>query len=145
MAITTVTPCGLICDICIGFQRTKNRCSGCAGDFKPAHCTKCSILNCPEKQFCSGTPCDACAKYPCKRLKNLEKRYSLKYGESLMENFRRIEALGLDGFLQAAEAEWTCPAAARCSVFIAPTAFRVARPMPDSQEIRNGQNCDCHA
>lgn len=109
MAITTVAPCGLICDICNGFQRKKNRCTGCAGDFKPTHCAKCSILNCPEKQGCPGKPCDSCCKYPCKRLKNLEKRYSLKYGESLMENFRRIETLGLNEFLQEAEAEWTCP------------------------------------
>lgn len=106
MAITTVAPCGLICDICIGFQRKKNKCPGCCkGDgIKP-----CSILVCPEKQGCPGRPCNACAKYPCKRLKGLEKRYTSKYGESLMENFRRIKALGLEKFLLEAEVEWTCP------------------------------------
>ena len=110
MAITTVAPCGLICDICIGFQRKKNRCPGCAVGFdKPALWVQCSIVNCPEKQGNPAKPCNACAKYPCKRLKSLEKRYTTKYGESLMENFRRIEALGLNAFLLEAEKEWTCP------------------------------------
>lgn len=110
MAITTVAPCGLICDLCIGFQRKKNRCPGCTCEInQPACCGKCSILNCPDKQRCPGKPCNACAKYPCKRLKNLERRYTTRYGESLMENFRRIEALGLDAFLLEAEVEWLCP------------------------------------
>ena len=110
MAITTVAPCGLICDICIGFQRKKNSCPGCTCEInQPACCGKCSIMNCPEKQGCPGKPCNACTKFPCKRLKNLERRYTTRYGESLMENFRRIEALGLDAFLLETEMEWTCP------------------------------------
>ncbi len=110
MAITIVAPCGLICDICVGFQRKKNRCPGCTGiGNKTTHCMKCSILNCPEKQGVSSRPCNGCSRYPCKRLKSLEKRYKTKYGESLMENFQKIEELGLDQFLLETEKEWTCP------------------------------------
>ena len=111
MAITIVAPCGLICDLCLGFQRKKNKCPGCTGEWA----RPCSILKCPERQGDLAKPCNACAKFPCKRLKSLEKRYSEKYGESLMENFRKIGALGLDGFLLEAEAEWTCPG---CSALI---------------------------
>jgi len=110
MSITIVAPCGLICDLCLGFQREKNKCSGCTtqGE-KPLSCTKCIIVNCPEK---SGDPtklCYTCAKYPCKRLKTLDKRYSTNYGESLVENFKKIEQLGLDQFIADAEILWRCP------------------------------------
>jgi len=46
----SVAPCGVICDICLGFQRTKNKCVGCNSiGNKPYHCTVCSIKACPEK------------------------------------------------------------------------------------------------
>jgi hypothetical protein len=109
MPVSTVAPCGLICDLCMGFQREKNKCSGCtAQGIKPSHCAKCSILNCPEKGGDSAKPCSACSKYPCKRLKALEKRYSTNYGESLMDNFNQIDAKGLNKFLLDAEKVWSC-------------------------------------
>lgn len=50
MRPSSIAPCGVNCDICLGFQRKKNKCSGCktAGN-KPYHCTVCSIKTCPEK------------------------------------------------------------------------------------------------
>lgn len=109
MPISIVAPCGLICDLCIGFQREKNKCSGCtAKGSQPAHCKKCSIVNCLEKNGDSTQPCSTCLKYPCKRLKNLDKRYSSNYGESLIDNFQQIEAKGLDLFLIDSEKSWTC-------------------------------------
>jgi hypothetical protein len=110
VAVSIVAPCGLICDLCAGFQRKKNRCPGCLKAGNPlTHCQTCSILNCPEKHGISQTPCNTCPKYPCRRLKNLEKRYVTQYGESLMENFRRIREDGMEHFLAEAEKEWTCP------------------------------------
>ena len=39
MAVSIVAPCGLICDLCAGFQRKKNRCPGCLKAGSPlAHC-----------------------------------------------------------------------------------------------------------
>lgn len=109
MSISIIAPCGLICDLCLGFQREKNKCSGCtAAGNKSSHCTKCSIVNCSEKNGDSTKPCSACLKYPCKRLKAFEKRYSTNYGESLMDNFRQINAKGLDLFLLKSEIAWSC-------------------------------------
>lgn len=109
MPISKVSPCGLICDICWGFQREKNRCFGCLeGGSNSSHQEKCSILNCPEKNGDPAKPCMICSQYPCKRLKNLEKRYTTNYGESLMENFRQIEDQGLEQFLLNAETAWRC-------------------------------------
>lgn len=111
MPISIIAPCGLICDLCLGFQREKNKCSGCTVEgSKPAYCTKCSIVNCPEKNGDSVKPCNTCSKYPCKRLKALERRYSMNYGESLMENFRQIDEKGLDRFLLDSEKSWSCHA-----------------------------------
>ncbi len=110
MPITVIAPCGLICDLCSAFQREKNRCPGCTAEGnKPAYCMNCIVVNCPEKNGDPTKLCDVCSKYPCKRLKALEKRYKTKYGESLFENFQKIKQLGLERFKQEAEASWRCP------------------------------------
>ena len=110
MSISKIAPCGLICDICLGFQREKNKCYGCTEEAsKPPHAIKCSIINCPEKNGDPAKPCSICSKYPCKRLKSLEKRYSTNYGESLVDNFNLIKEKGLDQFLLEAEKVWSCP------------------------------------
>jgi len=46
----TIAPCGVICDICLAFQRSKNKCVGC-NNFgnKLHHCSVCRIITCPEK------------------------------------------------------------------------------------------------
>lgn len=46
----SIAPCGLICDLCLYFQREKNRCVGCNGKGdKPHYCTVCKIILCPER------------------------------------------------------------------------------------------------
>jgi hypothetical protein len=109
MSISRIAPCGLICDICLGFQREKNKCFGCTEEGNILSHAKCSILNCPEKSGEPAKPCSICPKYPCKRLKNLEKRYSTNYGESLVDNFQQIKEKGQDQFLIEAEKVWNCP------------------------------------
>lgn len=40
----SIAPCGVICDLCLGFQRSKNKCAGCNNaDNKPYHCTVCKL------------------------------------------------------------------------------------------------------
>jgi len=47
--IRTIAPCGLICDICLGLQREKNKCAGCTNTgYKPFHCDACRIKLCAE-------------------------------------------------------------------------------------------------
>lgn len=41
-----------------------------------------------------------CENLPCKRLKNLNKRYREKYGMSMIENLRFIKNYGIDKFLE---------------------------------------------
>lgn len=111
MEILLIAPCGLNCALCSGYQRTKDKCGGCLSDnVRPGYCTSCSVKFCPEKGGDKTKICGTfCAKFPCRRLKDLEKRYRTKYGESLMENIALIEEIGLEAFAAREEVKWKCP------------------------------------
>ena len=110
MNANSLAPCGVICDLCLGFQRPKNTCAGCTADGnKPYHCTVCSIKGCPEKQGNPAALCIECGKFPCRRIRNLNTRYTTKYGESPIDNLRSLKANGVAEFLRRAEAQWRCP------------------------------------
>lgn len=109
MNAESIAPCGVLCDLCIGFQRAKNRCVGCSNlGNKPYHCTVCRIKLCPEKNGDDTLLCSECSKFPCRRIKNLDKRYSTKYGESPVENLETIKEIGLMKFIQKEEEKWKC-------------------------------------
>jgi hypothetical protein len=55
-------------------------------------------------KFCS----DKCEKYPCRRLKDLDKRYRTKYKMSMLENLEYIKKLGVGKFLESQKKKWTC-------------------------------------
>lgn len=109
MDSVSVAPCGVICDICLGFQRDKNKCVGCnhTGN-KPYHCTVCSIKSCPEKRGDEKLLCNDCDKFPCKRIRNLDKRYTVKYGESPIQNLNTINEIGLESFINKETEKWKC-------------------------------------
>lgn len=109
MNITSIAPCGVICDLCLGFQRDKNKCVGCnnSGN-KPYHCTVCSIKSCDEKKGNESLLCYDCIKFPCRRIKDLDKRYRLKYGESPIENLTRVKEIGLPQFVETEIKKWKC-------------------------------------
>lgn len=106
---TSIAPCGVICDICLGFQRDKNKCVGCnnSGN-KLYHCTACSIKSCAEKKGNEKLLCYDCAKFPCRRIKDLDKRYILKYGESPVQNLNTIKEIGLTQFIAIEKEKWKC-------------------------------------
>ena len=105
----SIAPCGVICDLCIGFQREKNKCVGCNSiGNKPYHCAICSIKTCPEKNGDEELLCFECSKFPCRRIKNLDKRYITKYGESPIENLQKIKEIGLEEFIKIEEDKWKC-------------------------------------
>jgi hypothetical protein len=107
---TSLAPCGVICELCLAFQRTKNKCVGCRTEGnKPYHCTVCGIKDCPEKQGDPSTLCNECRKYPCRRIKDLNKRYITKYGENLLQNLEAASKGGLAAFIAAAGQKWSCP------------------------------------
>ena len=109
MNTNSVAPCGVICDICFGFQREKNKCAGCfnTGN-KPYHCTVCSIVLCDEKNGNKKLLCYECRKFPCRRIKNLDKRYRVKYGESPVDNLNRVKEMGIYEFIEHEKEKWKC-------------------------------------
>ena len=105
----SIAPCGVICDLCLGYQREKNKCVGCNNiGYKPYHCTVCSIKSCTEKNGDEKLLCYDCAKFPCKRIKDLDKRYLLKYGESPVRNLIKIKETGLIQFIDIEKDKWKC-------------------------------------
>lgn len=109
MDSSSLAPCGVMCDLCLAYQRTKNRCVGCQNDGnKPYHCTVCSIKSCPEKIDEENLLCTTCAKFPCRRIKNLDKRYIEKYGESPIQNLQEVAQIGLTNFIKIQQEKWRC-------------------------------------
>ena len=53
--------------------------------------------------------CGDCDSFPCKRLKQLDKRYRTKYGMSMIENLEMIHEIGIVEFVTRETKRWTCP------------------------------------
>ena len=108
--LSLIAPCGMNCGICQAYLRERNICNGCRQDILPKahHCFTCSIKNC---DLLSKTPsgfCYDCIKYPCTRLKQLDKRYRLKYGMSMTDNLDVIQREGLEVFTNNEHKRWAC-------------------------------------
>jgi len=110
MNSTSIAPCGLNCATCLAYLRKKNTCSGCWSDdaSKRVSCTKCAIKNCVLLEETESKFCYECAKFPCKRLKQLDKRYRTKYQVSLVANLMMIKDTGLEKFLESELEKWHC-------------------------------------
>lgn len=99
------------CALCLAYQREKNYCPGCREVNKDRfkHRRTCIIKNCEyfkksKEKFCN----DKCKKYPCRRLKNLDKRYRTKYHMSMLENLEDIKKLGIRQFVKNEKKRWKC-------------------------------------
>lgn len=105
-----IAPCGMNCGICLAYQRSLNTCGGCLSDNrnKPAYCLRCIIKNCELLAQTSSGFCYECEKYPCKRLRQLDKRYRTKYHMSMIENLETIKTLGLQAFVDQENERWRC-------------------------------------
>ncbi len=106
-----IAPCGMNCSLCIGHLREKKPCGGCFkvhDPNKPKVCRSCVIVNCAYLAETSSGFCYDCLKFPCTRLKNLDKRYRTKYRMSMIENLGFIKAQGLGTFVKAEEKRWKC-------------------------------------
>ena len=75
---------------------------------KPECCRSCSIVNCDLLAGTESGFCFDCEKYPCTRLKKLDKRYRTNYGMSMIENLEFIKEKGLEKFCRNEEKRWTC-------------------------------------
>lgn len=106
-----IAACGMNCGICIGHLRDKKPCGGCykIDDLnKPNSCRSCKIVNCESLAETQSGFCYDCNKYPCARLKQLDKRYRTNYGMSMIENLEFIKSYGLEMFKQKEKVRWTC-------------------------------------
>ena len=111
-----VAPCGMNCSVCVSYLAMKNElknkgfakkyCPGCLPRGK--NCTfmasQCDLLGKGLLRFCYD-----CENFPCRRLKNLDKRYSTKYHLSMIENLEFIKEHDIDEFLEKEETKWRCP------------------------------------
>ncbi len=107
MKTKLIAACGMNCNLCIAYLRDKNKCPGCRYQDNSNYCKKCIIKNCKviEKnkwKYCSPK----CEKYPCRRLKDLDKRYKTKYGMSMKDNLEFIEKKGIRKFIQNEKKRW---------------------------------------
>ena len=107
-----IAACGMNCGICIGYLREKKPCGGCFKNDcvnKPKHCRSCSIVNCEFFADIESGFCFECGKYPCTRIKRLDKRYRTNYGMSMIENLNYIQKYGIESFVLNEEIRWSCP------------------------------------
>jgi hypothetical protein len=107
-----IAPCGMNCGLCYAYLRDKNKCPGCRSGGSPNsnYIKKCIIRNCDilkkkKFKFCSNK----CENFPCKRLRNLDKRYRTKYKMSMVKNLEFIMDKGIKKFLIEQDKKWSCP------------------------------------
>ena len=105
-----IAPCGMNCGVCIAHLRNNRKCPGCHGEDtnKSASCIKCIIRNCEVVKISQSRFCFECLEYPCKRLKQLDKRYRTKYAMSMIENLEFIHGNGLSAFMVRENERWRC-------------------------------------
>ncbi len=106
-----IAPCGMNCGICMAYLREKKKCPGCRGTDigKSFSCIGCKIKNCEFLQNVKPGFCFQCEKFPCARLKHLDKRYRTRYSMSMVENLKNIQELGVRKFVASEKIRWACP------------------------------------
>ena len=97
MKADLIAPCGMNCRLCYGYIRPKGKCLGCSApkESKPKSCTNCKIVVCEKRTQNGWVTCASCDT-PCRRLKELDKRYRTKYHMSMMDNLTFIRKHGME-------------------------------------------------
>ena len=105
-----IARCGMNCGVCLAYLRDRRTCPGCHGDDtnKSPSCVRCIIRNCETIKASQSGFCYECPKYPCRRLKQLDKRYRTKYSMSMIENLQFIREHGLRAFVEKENERWRC-------------------------------------
>jgi hypothetical protein len=90
----------------MAFLLEKNWCAGCyAPDrFCSIHCTISACGNVRERYR------HDCGGFPCRRLKQLDRRYRTNYHMSMLENLAAIRKDGIRAFVRRERERWTCKA-----------------------------------
>ena len=98
-----IAPCGMDCAICYARLIRKTECPGCRGDdtSKSRSCINCIIARCDTLRETGSKYCSRkCERYPCRRLRDLDKRYRTKYHMSMIENLESIKGIGIRAFVR---------------------------------------------
>ncbi len=106
-----IAPCGMNCALCSAFHRERKPCPGCLLEdaSKSNYCVECKIKNCDQLDLTGRKKyCYTCKEFPCKRIKQMDKRYSTKYGMSVIENLEYIKEHGIRKFVKKERDRWTC-------------------------------------
>ena len=108
--IALIAACGMNCGVCLAYLRDRRKCPGCRADAinKRNSCVRCTIMNCELLQSTRSGFCYECLKYPCRRLRELDKRYRTKYGMSMIDNLEFIREHGLTAFVEKENERWRC-------------------------------------
>jgi hypothetical protein len=109
MKTNLIAPCGMNCSLCVAFLRDKNTCPGCRNitEDTSKYRLNCIIKNCDQLKKNNWKYCsDKCENFPCKRLKDLDKRYRNKYQMSMIENLENIKKLGIRKFIEKEKKRW---------------------------------------
>jgi hypothetical protein len=107
-----IAPCGINCGTCMAYLREKkNRCHGCRhADLNiPVSRQSCKIKNCENLAKTESKLCVECQKFPCARMKKLDKRYKTNYHTSLIQNLVTIKETSMESFLANEIRKWSCP------------------------------------
>ncbi len=111
-----IAPCGMNCALCVSYQAgqldlaakglKRKTCPGCRPRGKGClHlASSCGKLAKNQVDFCFE-----CADYPCRRLKDLDKRYRTRYHMSMLENLESVRTKGMQAFLTQQGDLWNCP------------------------------------
>lgn len=110
MKSSLLAPCGINCYVCIAYLRNKNKCPGCRINTitKPVTRAQCKIKNCNELHKNNLKFCFQCKKFPCERIKHMDKRYRTRYNLSTIENLEIIKKFGIREFVKNEKIRWTC-------------------------------------
>jgi hypothetical protein len=105
-----IAVCGMNCNLCYAYLRKKNKCPGCRffDATEPVSIARCKIRSCKVVKEDKIKFCFECKDYPCKNLKNLDKRYKTKYAMSEIENLEFIKEHGIRKFVASEKIKWAC-------------------------------------
>lgn len=106
MKESLVAPCGMNCGICL-WHLGERKCPGCRTGSRSGIKNCARVYRCPIFKKNKYKFCFKCARFPCRGLKSLDKRYRERYGMSMIENLDFIKRNGIKKFLRREERKWT--------------------------------------
>ena len=110
MKLKLIAPCGMNCRLCTAYIRQKNTCPGCLmkGESNSDYRERCTIKKCKHLAKSKSKYCIKCEKLPCRRMKQIDKRYRTRYGMSMLENLEIIEMHGIRYFVRLEKKRRAC-------------------------------------